>query len=322
MCQEDGSFQPTSWSVNKDSIFEIILKKEEMLENGKYSDDATAQIISEENIQNALASRNGKMLTILLDGDEYEIINPAKGMLLGRCLKGWVQSHYRFSNRHQRTYLSRIIGEAVRFLLHDVNCSALPSNMAVMVVLFTVCVRRMEKAGKHVNLKKGACRKDLLSTMHFVLKESLLEREHDEAAKAVRTIDSKPRMDRLGSTDFVQRAGQEPEVRTFTHKGRVAAMAVSAEEIQNMLGMMKRIESRVLTKFIETTISILWEEENRYMELQIRKALFNDTLAASFSVEGLDCKFDCMRGSELTGTPSAWRSLTAFTNCDGEVSRV
>jgi len=255
-------------------------------------------------------------------------VNPEKGMFLVMYLKGWVGSHYRLTNRYQRAYLAKMIGEAARFLLQDVNTSALPSNMADMVVLFTISARRMEEAGTLIDLKKGACRKELLTVCHQVLKERRRseeeEREQQTAgggtnqlsrALTVASVELAAKKGRtevrpltVGPTESAVKQGR-PEVRTFTHKGRVAAIAVSAEEIQTTLGLFKRISTKVLPKFIETAATMLWKEENDYKERQCSTMSDANALPADFSREGSFVQqgpggpFSCMAHSS-TGTPA------------------
>jgi len=323
MTQEDGSLQPTSWSVTEDCIFEIALKLDGEPENGQYA-DVSAQIISKVQVYDATASRSGKAMTIMWEGDEYDVVSPENGMLLGKYVKGWVKSHYRLTIRYQRGYLAKILGESVRFLLQDVNTPALPSNMADIVVLFTISARRMEQAGTLVDLKRAACRKELLAVLHLVLKERRFEEEREEEERQ-ETIQTDVRALTVGSTASVAstenaKDGQKNEVRTFTHKGRVAAMAVSAEEIQNTLGMLKRISSHIIPKFLEVAARILWKEEEAKKERQASNLSDNNVLPAELSREDSFVQqgaFSCMAHSS-TGTPR--RSVTTFSLCAAEVS--
>merc|ERR1712008_586897 len=89
-------------------------------------------------------------------------------------------------------------------------------------------------------------------------------------------------------------------IKTFTHKGHVASMAVTAEEIQTMLNSIKRINSQVFPKFLQTTARILWKEEQRCEDQQ-----GSDTWEEKeLSQDAQDGVFNCTSKSSALSSPS------------------
>merc|ERR1719362_2496979 len=116
----------------------------------------------------------------------------------------------------------------------------------------------MEQAGTTIDLKKGSCRKELLTVLRLILKEARWEQQ-TEAQKVAEEAELRARRPVFTATENAQLLG----LGTFTHKSRVAGRVVSAERLQTTLGMLKRMGSKPILKFITAAAVVIFKEQTR-----------------------------------------------------------
>jgi len=307
MTQKDGSLRPTGSIINQSCTFEL----------KPQHPHAGVQIISHEKVYEGTMSGDVKSLAVTWDEEEYEVMDPKKGMFFSRFLTGWIRWRCSLTNRRQRLYLAKVLGEFAEFLLVYEDCPVLSSNLAVMMVLFAIAVQRLEEAGVSIDLKTGSGRKELLNVLQRVLKEARLEQQ-TEALMAVEETE-------CGASGILTHSNQCASNslsavsfgRTFTHKARVSCRAATAEEMLNALGMLKAMGSKFAFKFIKAVEAILYEEQMSTRKSQAVAVTKTNVThsppephsAPTFSLQG-NCT--CASESQLNGTVDVPPSHSSF----------
>jgi len=268
MKQADGSLQPTGRSMNPSclngifefKLFDPIAGVQITNFEAEYEPLSTVQIFNNDDMYEAAISRmicDGQMdVTVIWAGQQYEAIRP-KANFLSRFLRSCLQSHYSLTNRQQHFYLATVFGEAANFLLQDANCPALPGNYELIILLLAIAAQRMEKAGRSIDLTRGPCRMEILK----VLREVLLEARREQKTEAQVSASWASARTPSRSMTRTQSLARSFKSGAFTFKSRIAGRAVSAEEVQCTLAMLRRTGRLMALEMVRAAAAVIRKEQ-------------------------------------------------------------